>query len=279
MIYLLKFERGRTKKQLADIFGKDVKTITRDLKTLDKFFALDYDDKNRPYIFLEEDEEGLYLHITDEEIKYLDSILEKNPDKIARGIHRKIKNDLFTQLDRPAFLSSHIQAVKRAIKFEKQIKLSYQSGKNLFATERLLEPVKVLDTKFMVAFDTKSESNKIYAFERIDGQIEITSNDMQHKVHHKNLSADIFGMYTGKVYRVQLLLKPRAYLLLREEYPRSILHTNRSEDQTYPWKYDDQVFGLEGIGRFVLGLLDEVKIIDSPNLTSYVKNKVAQYLT
>ena len=38
------------------------------------------------------------------------------------------------------------------------------------------------------------------------------------------------------------------------------------------------VSGMEGVGRFVLGLAHEVKIIDSPVLEEYVKNYVAKYL-
>ena len=38
------------------------------------------------------------------------------------------------------------------------------------------------------------------------------------------------------------------------------------------------VSGMEGVGRFVIGLASEIKIIDSPELTKYIKLYVENYL-
>jgi hypothetical protein len=44
------------------------------------------------------------------------------------------------------------------------------------------------------------------------------------------------------------------------------------------WVLDTMVSGMEGVGRFVIGLASEVKIIDSPELTKYIKLYVENYL-
>ena len=36
---------------------------------------------------------------------------------------------------------------------------------------------------------------------------------------------------------------------------------------------------MEGVGRFVLGLINEIKIIDSPALEDYIHNYIKNYVS
>ena len=60
-----------------------------------------------------------------------------------------------------------------------------------------------------------------------------------------------------------------------EEFPLAEKDIRKEDDK---WILETMVSGMEGVGRFVLGLAHEVKIIDSPVLEEYVKNYVAKYL-
>jgi hypothetical protein len=44
------------------------------------------------------------------------------------------------------------------------------------------------------------------------------------------------------------------------------------------WILETMVSGMEGVGRFVMGLAPEIKIIDSPELESYIKDFINNHL-
>ena len=65
----------------------------------------------------------------------------------------------------------------------------------------------------------------------------------------------------------------RAYLLLREEYPLSIPYIERTEDG---YTFHGPVSNLDGIGRFVLGLMDEIQIKGPEVFKNFISNKLQQ---
>ena len=73
--------------------------------------------------------------------------------------------------------------------------------------------------------------------------------------------------------RVQLELGLLAYNLLCEEYPlaeRDVRPAGKGR-----WLLDTQVAGFAGVGRFAVGLLDDIRIVDSPELTTYLRDYIA----
>ena len=44
------------------------------------------------------------------------------------------------------------------------------------------------------------------------------------------------------------------------------------------WILETKVSGMEGVGRFVLGLAGDVKIVDSPALSDYISSFYDKYL-
>lgn len=64
----------------------------------------------------------------------------------------------------------------------------------------------------------------------------------------------------------------RAYLLLREDYPLSIPYCEKNENGYY--QFHGPVSSFDGIARFVLGLLDEVKIVNPPEFKDYILFKI-----
>jgi predicted DNA-binding transcriptional regulator YafY len=58
---------------------------------------------------------------------------------------------------------------------------------------------------------------------------------------------------------------------LREEYPLSIPFTEKT-DQHY--HFHGPVSNLEGVSRFVLGLIDEIEIANPAELKDFVEEKI-----
>jgi len=86
-------------------------------------------------------------------------------------------------------------------------------------------------------------------------------------------SPRICGIHGGARRRVRLELGTLAYNLLCEEYPlaeRDVKPLGRGR-----WSLDTEVAGMAGVGRFVVGLLDDIRIVDSPELTGYIREYIA----
>jgi hypothetical protein len=77
--------------------------------------------------------------------------------------------------------------------------------------------------------------------------------------------------YDGDGIPVKLELSLRAKNLLVEEFPLAESGV-RLEDGK--WFYEGMVGHLEGVGRFCIGLAGDVKVVDSPELTDYIKQFV-----
>jgi hypothetical protein len=65
--------------------------------------------------------------------------------------------------------------------------------------------------------------------------------------------------------------------LLIEEYPLAERDI-QPIDETH-WMLDTHVCNYVGVGRFVMGLLDDVEIVESPELERYIDNIIHQYDT
>ena len=76
--------------------------------------------------------------------------------------------------------------------------------------------------------------------------------------------------------RVQLQLGVMAHNLLIEEYPLSERDLTQVDDTH--WLLNTMVCNYAGIGRFVMGLIDDIEIIDSPEFIDFllIKQKILE---
>jgi hypothetical protein len=92
----------------------------------------------------------------------------------------------------------------------------------------------------------------------------------QHETLHQKNQSDIFGFMGDSSTWITLDLTLRGYLLLREEYPLSIPYAERFESA---YRFHGPVSNFEGIGRFVLGLMDEIQVIGPETFRTFLENK------
>ncbi len=71
-------------------------------------------------------------------------------------------------------------------------------------------------------------------------------------------------------HEVVLDLGILAYNLLIEEYPLAERDIEQMEDGR--WRLTTYVASFVGVGRFVVGLIDDIEIVDTPLLTEYIRN-------
>lgn len=147
------------------------------------------------------------------------------------------------------------------------------------------------DIDAVICYDLDDKRNKEYKISRI-GRVEVTDQPWRCQMKHRTEpKVDIFKFLEpekGEPYHIVLRLTPYAKTLLVEEFPRSrsLLDPSRrgtknrlteSEDKLY-WTLETDVYRLESVGRFCLGLLNQVSIEECDALKAYVKGEIEKYL-
>ncbi len=167
-------------------------------------------------------------------------------------------------------LNNNITGIRRAIKQKKKAVLKdYASANSATVKDRIVEPIKFgRYYESVFALDTEDLKGKFFKTERILS-VEILDQNYEYEHLHHTANVDDFGMTGIETYSVKLKLSLRAANLLKEEYPSS--RANISAGNIY----QAQVKSLEGIGRFCMGLLHEIDILEGEELREYLKLRIS----
>lgn len=278
LIALLKYKKRRTIDQLALILDKSTRQIRRDIKSLERFFDLDYDEYNRPFIFADKNDNGIFINLTDEEMALLAELVEGVNHRLQDSLKRKLDKNLFIDFHLKADLARIVNQLRYAIRNKQYILIEgYHGSKDKQPKDVELEPINIIDLKYLAAYDPAAALNKIYSLERITRGVKVLDKNWNCEEKHRHQQPDIFGIITGEVLPVRIALSSRAHLLLKEEYPRSVQFVHAQDDEHYPWIFEGNVYGLQGVGRFVMGLLDEVKILEGNKLVEYINEQIDEW--
>lgn len=152
---------------------------------------------------------------------------------------------------------------------------NYESGNTMTVSDRLVEPYG-FSTNYcdVYAFEIATGQNKTFKVSRI-GYVMPQQTEWEHEDQHEVIEPDCFRMNGKEPIPISLKMTLKAKNLLIEEYPLS------QKDVSYEdgfWYLRTTVKDLAGVGRFVIGLADQIDVIESSQLLEYIKNFVANYL-
>ena len=191
------------------------------------------------------------VHFTEEEAVILKNAIENIDD--TNMLKQNLKRKLYSVYDNKTLADTVVR------------------GKN--APNIRVEPFAFTTNYVQVwCYDLESHTNKLFKTSRI-GSVELSEAAWEHQEAHSEGFIDAFRMHGGARRRVRLELGTLAYNLLCEEYPlaeRDVKPLGRGR-----WSLDTEVAGMAGVGRFVVGLLDDIRIVDSPELTGYIREYIA----
>lgn len=223
------------------------------------------------------------VHFTEEEALILKNAIENIDDNNL--LKQNLKRKLYSVYDNKTLADTvvrgknapNIRRLIEAIEEQRQVTLhGYQSGHGGEVRDRRVEPFAFTTNYVQVwCYDLESRSNKLFKTARI-GSVEPSGTPWEHESEHEEGFIDVFRMHGGERHRIRLELGLLACNLLCEEYPlaeRDIRPLGRGR-----WMLDTEVAGMAGVGRFVVGLLDDIRIVESPELTDYIRNYIAQNL-
>lgn len=274
---------GRTVPQIAKLQKTTVRTVYRYFKLLEEIgFIIEQDFSGRYFIHRDEDESP-DDRFTLEEINYLQKLIQKNKSGKA---HESLLNKLALHSEAhnlpEQFLKLRVARIFRtlneAIELKRQVVLKdYHSANSQEVKDRLVEPFQFgTGYQSVQALDVKDKQCKFFKLERI-GDITITDKPFRYKKLHQKSITDVFGISGKKEIWVGVKLSLRAYVLLREEYPLSMKYIEREgSTESRSYIFNGPVLNFKGIGRFVLGLIDEVTITHPPEFKAYIWEKYNQ---
>lgn len=137
----------------------------------------------------------------------------------------------------------------------------------------IVEPYMFINENSEVrCYELSTSQNKTYKVDNI-GEVKMVDLLWSHKSEHKPYHNDLFG-FTGEQRKpVSLILgKTATNALLAEQIDAKRQLTPIDNDH---FKLDTEVCSYVGIGRFVLGLYDDIEIVNSPDFATYIRCRIS----
>lgn len=215
------------------------------------------------------------VHFTDEEAHIVNRLIDGLDDTnmLKQNLRKKLTSVYnCTAVANCIVKGANAQNVNHlveAISEQRQVVLNgYASSHTGVVRDRVVEPFGFTTNYVQVwCYEPESGMNKLFKTARI-GSVEILSEEWQHAEDHNRGYIDIFRMTGFELQRVKLELGMLARNLLVEEYPLAERDIKPFGDGR--WLLDTEVCNYVGVGRFVMGLMDDIRIVESPEFEAYI---------
>lgn len=238
------------------------------IKKVDNYIKL---DKSSPYF---KDISEL-IHFTEEEAFILKSAIENIDENNI--LKQNLKKKLYTVYNYNILAETivsgkngrNVQQLVEAIENKRPVILrNYSSAHGNDIRDRHVEAYAFTTNYVQVwCYCPEENTNKLFKVSRI-GSVEVLLEKWQHEENHKSGCIDIFRMNSCEMKHIKLKLGLRSANLLIEEFPLATKQLQKLPNNE--WLLDTDVCSFDGVGRFVMGLLDDIEIIDSQEFEQYI---------
>jgi predicted DNA-binding transcriptional regulator YafY len=214
------------------------------------------------------------IHFTDEEAYIVNQLIEglDNTNMLKQNLRKKL-----TAVYNCTSLAESVVEGKNAVNVNRIIEAidnrhqvilkNYASSHTGVIRDRLVEPFGFTTNYVQIwCYEPESGLNKLFNTSRVGG-VEVLDSEWQYADSHHEGYIDIFRITGFEQKRVQLELGVMSHNLLIEEYPLSTRDIKPIDDRR--WLLDTMVCNYVGIGRFVMGLLGDIRIL-TPEFKSYI---------
>lgn len=233
-------------------------------------------DKTSPY-FREIDE---LLHFSKEEAYILQSAIQSidNQNLLKQNLVSKLYalydfNRVADTIVRKKD-SVHIHELMRAVKEKKRVILhNYQSANSKQVSDRLVEPFD-FTTNYIATWAYEVATGKCKTFRNTRmSSVEVIDDAWAFEEQHQSLPVDVFRFSSAERLSVKLQMTMRAADFIKEEYPLSEQFLTKTTKEDYV--FETEVCSFEGVGRFVLGLPEDVEVISSAQFKAFLRKKTS----
>lgn len=218
------------------------------------------------------------VYFSDEEAYVVNRLIDRLDDTNAmkQGLKRKLTavydaTNIGNYIDRKSN-ASNIGVLTEAIRGRKAVELRGYSSSHSGSTKNYrVEPFK-FNTNYIDfwAWDLADGRNKCFKVSRIE-DVALLEEPWQHESEHAAAPTDVFRMHGGDPVHVRLQLDYVAKNLLVEEFP--LAEQGLMQEQDDSWLWEGVVYRMEGVGRFVLGLSDHIRVLEGDALKDFLREK------
>ena len=220
------------------------------------------------------------IHFTDEEAHIINQLIGGLDDTnmLKQNLRRKLSSVYnCTSLANSIVKGKNAENVNRlieAIEEHHQVVLhDYSSSHTGSKRDRLVEPIAFTTNYVQIwCYDPTDSKTKLFNTARI-GEVELLDSEWEHESEHRCGYIDIFRNMGFEQMRVQLRLGVMSHNLLIEEYPLAERDLTQIDDSH--WLLDTLVCNYAGIGRFVIGLAEDIEVVDSPDFAEFLRKRCA----
>ena len=234
-------------------------------------------DKSSPYF---KDISEL-IHFTEEEAYILKSAIESIDENNILKQNQKTK--LYTVYNYKILAetivngrhSRNVRQLVQAMEHQQTVLLkNYSSSHGNDIRDRKVEAFAFTTNYELVwCYCREDREVKLFRVSRI-GAVEILPEKWKHIQEHQSGYIDIFRIHSGERLPLKLKLGLRSTSLLLEEFSIAAKHLQKISDNE--WILDTEVCSYDGVGRFVLGLMGDIEIIDTPGFEKYLSSHIKE---
>jgi predicted DNA-binding transcriptional regulator YafY len=284
IMLLTKSPFGLSIKELEEKVGVTYRTIYRDLELLEQVGFFPEEVTKGKYLIRGLDSDihrfEKNLQFSAEEAGILASALAGIPDNhpLKKPVMEKMlafsgMEDVLKVIIKTD-ISRNIEKLALAIREKKQVTFhNYHSANSQSIRNRKVEPYAFsADGVFVKGFEHGQNVNKTYKLERIESVTLLGEKWKFEPFHEPESTPDIFGINSGDPWVIKLRMSMRAARLMKEEYPRSAPHIIKEDFKNY--LFEARVNSFIAIGRFIMGLIDEIDVLEPPELKQYLRDKI-----
>lgn len=270
----------KTVDKLAQMIDVSPKTVYKDIHIITSLgYDIDKDEQHRYYIKYSAPHQ---YHLEDAEKKLIIGLVKEaglNTNTII-SITQKLKSKIypdasnFKMMKQLNVIRILIDAIAQKIPV---ILIQYQSTTlGSKKRDRHVLPLYFDEMKMtFTAFDFEKGQAQLFKVSRMQDITLATGKDYG-SIPENLPIVDAFGFAGNMAFDVHLLLSKRACAILSEEFANTAPYIQHRTDDSYPHSFQTKVCGYEGVGRFVLGMMTEVKVVGDEGFRAYLKMKISE---
>lgn len=219
-----------------------------------------------------------------EELQVVATLLSRQDknDPVVNRIRNKLRSTYGIEFQSDAFtydrrMDENTETLKDAIRKRRQCILQrYHSLSSPAARDRLVEPYKYFPLRNEVrCYEIESGECKTFKIARIRGKVMIKDKKWEHGDRHRAYITDLFGFSAEKSTRVVLRLTNVSKTILVEEFGYDESKILIEDGEHYLVSL--AICNNHGIGRFIMGMLNEVEIVKGTSLKDYIDTEIQKY--
>ena len=290
VIGLLMNNRSYTVEDIARMIGNKKRTVYRYLKTfrdngikVKKRYGTIYTIESCTISWADDVFKGMAAPAGSPE----DGIILQRPCQdltIHTGTYEAMKelemNDILNDAPYLQKVVANVSLLVKAASTRKKVLVEYESNSRNKRCKLIVEPYSFyFYFNYVWCYESEERKNTAMRISRIT-DIQILDEDWPSKPKHRKQVIDAFGCWGHKMIPIKLRLTMQARNLMTEAHPISMI--TMREDPAYPdgerWILETGVCDYSGITRYIMGMLDEVEILEGEGLKEYIRKRRLELL-